>query len=92
MDSEIQGRDVFDARLNDEELVVANACDVSTKHKINSINGYDTFTAGISWPRGIEPDAVTERVARLLRSDFNVDLTPHNIEIIDFTTSDAEIL
>lgn len=69
-----------------EELEVFNHVTVPQEHYINSVNGYETFNGPIKAGDGSigKPDAVTERVSRMLWDEFTIDLDDYeDIAVVD---------
>lgn len=80
---------------DDEEIEVFDHVSVSTKHYVNSVNGYETFEPDIAkgdMGVGPQPEAVTERVADLLWSEFSIEVEDLGIEVIDPEDDDVQML
>lgn len=80
-----------------EELEVWDHVSVSTHHYVNSINGYETFDPDIyegdMGGHGPTPEAVTERVADVLHTEFHIDLWDRDdIEVVDMSSDDVKRL
>lgn len=91
---DLTGRDRIPVVKDGEEIDVFNHVSVSTHHYINSINGYESFEPDVAkgdMGRGPQPEAVTPRVASLLR-DLGVDAESLGIEVIDPNSGGVEIL
>lgn len=77
-----------------EELEVYDHVSVQTRHYVNSVNGYETFDPLISMGdlgNGPKPEAVTERVADILWSEWMIDVEDHGIEVVDPQDPDVEV-
>lgn len=77
------------------EVEVFDHVSVVQEHYVNSVNGYETFTGKIARgddSHGTPPQAVTERVARLLWSEFSIDLDADqydHIEVVDIESDEV---
>ena len=78
-----------------EEITVYDHVSVSTKHYVNSVNGYETFEPDVvkgDMGVGPQPEAVTERVARLLWDEWGIEVEDLGIEAIDTSDDEVDVL
>lgn len=83
---DLTGRDRILVEKDGEEIEIFNHVSVSTHHYVNSINGYETFEPTISkgdMGDGPKPEAVTPRVAEMLRHEFHAEVEDLGIDVID---------
>lgn len=97
MSSDLTGRDQLTVVVDGEEVEVWNSVSVSTHHFVNSVNGYETFEPSIAMGDmgvGPAPEAVTERVADLLRSEWHIDVEDldDDIRVIDPDDEEVDVL
>lgn len=80
-----------DATEEDYETVeVADHITVIQEHHVNSVNGHETFTDEIVWAHGLEPDAVTERIAEYVWHEFGISgLSSMGIRVVDIESDDV---
>lgn len=79
-----------------EEVTVYDHVTVVEEHYVNSVNGYETFNRVKKGDdsHGSPPEAVTERVARLLWHEFNIDLDKSeydNIRVVDTNAENVHV-
>ncbi|QLG47868.1 hypothetical protein [Natrinema halophilum] len=92
---ELTGRDRITVEKDGEEVEVFNHASVSTHHYANSINGYDTFEPTVSkgdLGSGPKPEAVTPRLANVLRDEFHADVEDMGIDVIDPESEEVDVL
>lgn len=95
MTPDITGRDRIEVERDGEELEVFNHVSVSTHHYVNSVNGHESFEADIAkgdMGRGPTPDAVTERVAEYLWTEWKIEVEDYDIEAIDLESDEVNVL
>ena len=91
----LTGRDRITVERDGKEIDVFNHVSVSTHHYVNSVNGYETFEPDVvkgDMGRGPQPDAVTPRVAKILRDEFHADVDDLGIEVIDPDSDEVRVL
>ena len=89
------GRDRILVEKDGEEIDVFNHASVSTHHYVNSVNGYETFEPKVAkgdMGDGPKPEAVTPRLANVLRDEFHVDLEDQGIDVIDPESEEVDVL
>lgn len=77
-----------------EEIEVFNHVTVTEQHYVNSVNGYESFAGPIDAGDGSigSPEAVTERVATLVRDEFGIDVEDHGIDVIDVESAEVDVV
>jgi hypothetical protein len=78
-----------------EEVQVFNHASVVERHYVNSVNGYETFEPVVSKGDsmgGERPDAITERLARVLYDEFGYKADEHDIRVIDPEDENVTVL
>lgn len=79
--------------IDGEEYEVFDHVSVEEYYYVNSVNGYEAFEPQIFAGNNPDkkPEAVTERVARLLWGEFGIDLDNRDdIEVVDM--DEAEVV
>lgn len=80
---------------NGEEIEVFNHASVVERHYVNSVNGYETFEPIVSEGNsmaGEKPDAITERLARVLYDEFGCEVEDLGIRVIDPEDENVNVL
>lgn len=75
------------------KVTVYDHVNVIEHHYINSVNGYERTHKGIASadnPTNGRPDAVTARVAKILRIEFSIDVESEDgIEVVDMSADNV---
>lgn len=73
---------------------VYNHATVTKSHYINSVNGYETHVIDLGQgdTRDVVPEYVTERLARILRDDFGIDVDDRDIGVVNVTDDDVVLV
>lgn len=92
----MKGRDRITVEDGDgEEVVVFNHASVVERHYVNSVNGYETFEPVVAKGdnmAGEKPEAITERLARVLYDEFGYKADEHDIRVIDPEDENVTVL
>lgn len=92
---DLTGRDTLTVERDGEQIEVYNHVSVSRHHYVNSVNGYEEFKASLTkgdMAEGPEPEAVTDRLARLLWGEFGITVEDRGIDVIDPADDEVTVL
>jgi len=92
---DVTGRDVLTVERDGEQIEVYNHVSVSRHYYVNSVNDYEEFKASLSkgdMSEGSEPEAVTDRLARLLWGEFGITVEDRGIDVIDLADDEVTVL
>jgi len=92
---DVTGQDVLTVERDGEQIEVYNHVSVSRHYYVNSVNGYEELKASLTkgdMAEGPEPEAVTDRLARLLWGEFGITVEDRGIDVIDPADDEVTVL